>query len=381
MRHTLSILAPDALPTEVRLFVAGVNETENGSYIFDARSAAMVMAAFEEHGVDRMFDLEHLSLDPNARNFDPDARGWCRLELRADGSLWAVDIRWTPDGERRLREKTQRYISPAFEIDPETRRVTKIVNVAITAMPATHQTPALVAARKRVHTMSLSLAEIMLVAKALDLGEEATLDDFLAKIGAMKPAEDKPAEEPAAEPAPEAEAMAAADPAAPPAEEDEEDKPKEYAAAARTIMRLTAKPSIVEAVEEVEEWRKSHLELASGRAKLAADRAALEGSERRKLVAQLVAIGKEIPATAFAKDADGMPTKEPCARLAAEPIGELRARVALYVKASGGKLSANVAPPTHESSELSKRELAMCAELKVDPKIYAANKAAYTKKA
>lgn len=148
-------LTGDALPTEIRLFVPGWNESENGRYLFDEKAAKAVMAAYKAHGVDRMFDLEHLSLeDPEtSANFDPDARAWCHLELRDNGELWAVDIVWTEDGARRLTEKTQRYVSPAFRYDKE-GRITKVINIALTALPATHGTPELVAAA-RVATRDL----------------------------------------------------------------------------------------------------------------------------------------------------------------------------------------------------------------------------------
>lgn len=137
-------------PTQFRLFVKGWNDTENGRYLFDETAAASVMAAYKKWGVDLAIDLEHQMLeegiasDPTAK----DARGWCNLELRDDGSLWAVNVKWTEDGAARLTEKRQRYISPAFAYDEKTRRVSQIVNMAITAMPATHETPALVAARR-----------------------------------------------------------------------------------------------------------------------------------------------------------------------------------------------------------------------------------------
>jgi len=154
------------LPTEFRLFVKGWNDTENGRYLFDDVAANSVMQAYAAWGVDLAIDLEHQMLDepgtdPTAR----DARGWCKLELR-NGELWAVDVRWTPDGERRLKNKTQRYVSPAFEADPKTGRVLKVVNVAITAMPATHDTPALVAASKR-GTKAMSAIHPKHVAAAL----------------------------------------------------------------------------------------------------------------------------------------------------------------------------------------------------------------------
>lgn len=138
----------DGPPEEFRIFVAGQNETRKGPVLFDAEAARLVMAAYEAHGVDLMIDLEHLSLDDSARNFDPDARGWCQLEVR-NGELWAVNVRWTPDGELRLKEKRQRYISPAFAREKKTGRAIELVNIAITAMPATDHLEALVAASAR----------------------------------------------------------------------------------------------------------------------------------------------------------------------------------------------------------------------------------------
>ena len=105
------------------------------------------MAAYQAQGVDLCLDLEHLSLGDLGRADASDARGWFKLELR-NGELWAVDCKWTPDGARRLSEKTQRYTSPAFLAD-ENGRVCELINVALVAMPATHQAAPLVAAAKR----------------------------------------------------------------------------------------------------------------------------------------------------------------------------------------------------------------------------------------
>jgi phage I-like protein len=131
------------------VFAAGENETQDGVDLFDVEAARLVMADYDARGVDVMIDLEHESLDRQpARPDSRDARGWAQLELR-NGELWAVNVRWTPDGKRRLQEKTQRYISPAFLRDAETGRVERLVNVAIVAMPATFDAPALVAASAR----------------------------------------------------------------------------------------------------------------------------------------------------------------------------------------------------------------------------------------
>lgn len=148
LRYLSRSIAADGLPTEFKLFDRGWNDSTKGAVLFDERAAELVMAAYREHGTDLMIDLEHQSLlsledAASARADACDARGWFALDLRPDGSLWAVVNSWTPDGERRLREKTQRYISPAFLTD-EDGRVVEIINCAIVAMPATHGAEALV---------------------------------------------------------------------------------------------------------------------------------------------------------------------------------------------------------------------------------------------
>jgi hypothetical protein len=141
-----SLPSVTALPREFLIFKPGVNDSVHGPAVFDAESARSVLEAFRTHNVDGMIDLEHLALDPSVKPYDPDARGWFGLQVRADGSLWAVNVKWTADGARRLTENTQRYTSPAFELDKKSGRVLRLVNVAITALPATHDTPHLVAA-------------------------------------------------------------------------------------------------------------------------------------------------------------------------------------------------------------------------------------------
>ena len=156
LRASLSIAVDgDAPARELRIFSAGWNKTEKGSFLFDAAAAKAVMTAYEKHGVDRMIDLEHLSLDEEAPHFDPDARGWTKLELR-NGELWAVNLSWTPDGMARLQSKTQRYLSPTFAWEKKTRRVQWIHNIALTAIPATHDAQPLIAASVRDARTSLS---------------------------------------------------------------------------------------------------------------------------------------------------------------------------------------------------------------------------------
>jgi phage I-like protein len=189
----LTVTIPgDAPPSEFRVFRKGINKTSKGDFLFDDAAARAVMAAYRKAGVDVMIDLEHLSLDSESASYDPDAYGWCKLEIR-NGELWATHVTWTEAGAERLQKKKSRYISPAFHYLTESGRITEIYNIAICAVPATHETPALVAASKRVGkdigTLTIEvkkMEELKAIAKKLGLSEDSTLEEVLAAIETLQ---------------------------------------------------------------------------------------------------------------------------------------------------------------------------------------------------
>lgn len=345
----------DALPSRIRLFHFGVNTTENGDFIFDEAAAREVMAAYRAHGVELMIDLEHLSLDPDAKHYDPDARGWSALELADDG-LYLAGVRWLADGERRLREGLQRYLSPAFLFDEETGRVTKLINVAITALPATHGIQAV--ASRRIRRLAMDPQQLVALAEALGLDAGATVEDILAAVGGLqKKLQDALAGN--AEPSGEKKA-----PGPPPPEEG---APPDESAASR-LRALAGVDSNVALESVVARWRADSVELASAREKLAKDRAQLEASERHALVVDLVRRCGEPPATAWA-DATAVVPAEPWASM---PLAQLRARVEALSKTS----PSGIRPAS--PAGLTEREAAICKEKGCDPKVFSAIKSRLT---
>jgi len=403
------------LPTEFRLFVKGWNETENGRFLFDDAAAKSVMAAYKSWGVDVMIDLEHgmLEVEPGAP--DPtarDARGWCALELRPDGSLWAVDVRWTPDGAQRLEQKRQRYISPAFETDPKTKRVVQIINVAITALPATHKTPALVAASKGKNGMDPSLVKQAL--EAIEKGDAKAALDILKGLVASAAGADPDADgdddgsegdgaegvappETEAVEDPEVVENDAADGDGPPSSksgsDDDDDGPPAKKAARKALhamlCRITGKKTLAEAVAEVDVFRASHLTLETERQKLAKERATLESAERRGLCAELVRLGAEFPSTVWADPTSKQPVKLK-SRWQNMPLEELQSHVAEQRAARGNKAPAAPKPPHGKAGaevtelavtlddgkivQLSADEVRICKSHGADPKDFAALK-------
>jgi hypothetical protein len=154
MSTALEVAEGAPLPKEFRIFKPGVNATAKGDFDYDDTARATMLAASQQRGgVRYMIDLEHDSLHPErrAQRADAgDARGWFSLDFRPDGSLWACRVEWTPDGARRLKEKTQAYISPAFKhvVDDGKFHPLELVNAALCAVPAIHDAPALVAASR-----------------------------------------------------------------------------------------------------------------------------------------------------------------------------------------------------------------------------------------
>ena len=385
----------DQPPTEFRLFIAGWNSTEKGNYLFDDVAAESVMACYAKWGIDLMIDLEHQSLavepgaaDPTAR----DARGWAKLALRPDGALWCTEVRWTPDGIKRLSEKAQRYISPAFESDPKTKRVLKMINVALVALPATHKTPALVAAsatKRKGVTVDPKLIKQAL--EAIESGDAKAASEILKALiaaAAGSPAEGgEPGAEgdgaPGIEAPPEAESVIdpkiVAEGEIDDAEDDDEDEKKKMSKKAMMSMlgRLTDSKSLAEALVKVGEYRQSHLTLETERLQLAAQRATLESAERRQLVVELVKCGAEFPSTAWADDK----ASKLQSRWLTMPIVELRAHVSAQKAArkSAPSPKPGITPPAGDAGTnehgLTADEMRICLSMKCDPVDFAALKA------
>lgn len=275
------------LPSEFLLFTNGVNESCNGSVLFDDRSREKVLEQAARHGVDFIVDLEHFSLWPRGEN-DRDARGWFQIEDRG-GELWAVNVSWTQDGADRLRGRRQRYTSPAFfcsEWDDEQQlpRVTSLINVAICSMPATYGNQALVASVPRLD----------------DQRPSVYARENMAAAPEVKPQESAP--EPVKAEAPPAVEVKSEDPPLPPADAG-------LSAAERAELDA-----------------------------LRSERDARQAAERRSLVTELIALGAETPATAWSNNA-------PVARLAAESLDDMRSRVAALRSVPRPSAVAHSAPP------------------------------------
>jgi phage I-like protein len=350
-------------------------------FVLTPEGASKIVEECKLHGVDLMIDYDHASLNPFS--VDPAmsgrAAGWFQAEARADG-LWATNVRWTEAAGGAIRAKEWRYVSPAFAAD-EAGTITSLLNVAITNMPATRRAIPLVAASKRArkklsqHEGCMTPEQLQAIIDLLDAGDVEGAKAALTVMAAGNtPAE---AEAPS-ESAPAAPEVASEAPAAP-SEED-----KQMVAAARVACSvLEVRLDASDFLAEVKRLHGVAKDLEAREAKVAEAKAVLEAGERKRLVAELVKLGAEVPATAWADDTATVP----CKRLQAEPIEEMRARVQT-LSASKGKASPAKPPASPDADAsgrivqtsrgavtLSAREIAICNEYGTSLADYAESKA------
>lgn len=123
---------------------------------------------------------------------------------------------------------------------------------------------------------------------------------------------------------------------------------KELVALRGNLLRETDRATTTEAFSVLATWKASHLSLAEKDRALETQRAQLESSDRLTLVKQLVSCGAETPATAYAKDKDGVPeATRPSAFFSRMTITELTEHVTakkVALKAGGGN-GAPLTPP------------------------------------
>lgn len=307
---------------EVRLFARGVNTSTQGPWLFDDAAAKSVMSHYRRHGSEVMIDYEHLSLDADCPNYDPRAVGWCNLELR-NGELYATNIRWTARGKQLVENREARFFSPTFTHDKEGRAV-RLINIALTALPATDGIQALIAASQR-KTLSMNKETVQRALEALAAGETEELKAILEALiveeisGESDDSGETPSDDPGSD-----------EPLNSLAEEPIDESDEEEDKAVSALLSAVGAKSIA----ELKSWRDAAL-------KQRATLSQLEADTRAKLVGELISLRAETPHTAYREG-------KLCKRLAQESVASLRSRV----DALRGAAPARVSPKRESESNV-----------------------------
>lgn len=141
-----NVKLPDEVPTELLVLKYGVTNTSQGPYYLDEKGAKEVLAVYKKRAIKLFFDYEHLSLDPKTAS-DGIAAGWFDLSLKSDG-IWAVNLKWTPKAKSHIENKEYAYFSPVIQLNKNSH-VCRLINVALTNLPATESLEPLVAFSER----------------------------------------------------------------------------------------------------------------------------------------------------------------------------------------------------------------------------------------
>lgn len=313
----------NSIARDVRLLHAGINRTAQGEVLFDSQAARKVIVNAAKGGVDIMIDLEHLSLEQDSLQYNPDALGWGELRVKKGPELWLTNIKWTSEGLRRLQSKKQRYLSPVIMVDSD-GRAESIFNVALTALPATFYASPLIAASR---LGGKSTMDSELVAALLEASDMQVDPEFLPKTAALLGL-------------PEAATVYEVE-----------------AAFLEVIAKLKKAEEIVSEPEGQEEATASEemavvaslLGVKNGKEAIRKLRT-MESEERTKLVASLVRARVETPASAYESG-------KLCKRLQIESLDSMRLRlaaaVAVQVRAPVGRKIADKL--TDKEKELCKR--------------------------
>jgi hypothetical protein len=164
-------------PGEVLLFRSGTNRSYKGLLLFDEEAARRVLADVNEHGAELFFDYDHASLFGFSKG-SGEAAAWFTLEVKS-GDLWAVNVRWTEEAAEKVRARKYRYISPAVDYETNSNRITRLINVALTNLPASHGlTPLMAASQGENRMLEGALAHI---ATELGLDPDKASDDDVIK--------------------------------------------------------------------------------------------------------------------------------------------------------------------------------------------------------
>ena len=195
-------------PSEFLIFPLGVMMTSKGAYLMDDRAVEMILAAYERHGMDRLpIDYDHgmLANKPSAESSQ--AAGWFVPAMREDG-LYATDVQWTPKAADMLKSREFRHYSPAFDVEAgddveamyqgemvRARRISRLVNVALTNLPATREQIPLVANQlsrdnntQQLATEATEKGTKMDLLNMFGLEDEANLEREASELMAAVPA-------------------------------------------------------------------------------------------------------------------------------------------------------------------------------------------------
>lgn len=189
------------------------------AWLVDDAVAATLIAQANARSNEYVIDYEHQTLLSDANGMPAPAAGWFKLleyvptsSVVEDGEpneandiddagIFAIDVKWTPKAQAHIAANEYKYISPVFLFEPETGRVTQLLNAALTNNPNldgmdavrlalnklnSHGMQSLASLTQDVKNLPQEKPQMKQLMAALKINQEATEADALAALTSLQ---------------------------------------------------------------------------------------------------------------------------------------------------------------------------------------------------
>jgi phage I-like protein len=173
-----------AAPEWIELLPAGVFNGRDGRGPFRVEDAAAVIAATRALAMAAglPIDYDHATDFGAPAGRPAPAAGWIVAFAVRAGAVWGR-VEWTTRAEQAIAAREYRYVSPVFQFDPASGRVTRLLRAGLTNNPNLYLT-AIAAAATRAAAPEESMMEEFLakLSEILGLAPDAAPEQVLAAV-------------------------------------------------------------------------------------------------------------------------------------------------------------------------------------------------------
>lgn len=170
-------------PEIISILPVGHVVSSKGKFDVDAESFELMKAKIAQRGVDLVVDYEHQTLE----GVQAPAAGWVKELILDDGNIKAK-VDWTPKAREYLENREYRYVSPVITVRKSDGKAVGLHSIALTNTPAIEGMTPLVNKSEPEGGQEPMNELLKTLAGLLDLGEDATEEQVVEALKALKDA-------------------------------------------------------------------------------------------------------------------------------------------------------------------------------------------------
>ncbi len=180
----------EGIPEVIKILPLGKVKSQKGDFVVDQESFQSIKNKFIDRALDIVVDYEHQTLE----DVQAPAGGWIKDLILQEDAI-AAKVEWTPKAQEYLRNKEYRYLSPVVMVRKSDLKAIVLHSVALT------NTPAIDGMFPIINSLHVNFDDdeggnehmelLKKLAALLGLGEEATEEQLIQKIGELLKAAEK----------------------------------------------------------------------------------------------------------------------------------------------------------------------------------------------